>query len=99
MEEPLVKGFQIILDSGRSPEKLQTDKATEFLNRNFQSFLKEKNIHFFTTNTELKASVVERFNCTLKTGMWKYFMARILVSTLTFSRILCKGVIILIIEA
>ena len=74
--ETLVNGFQSILDLGRSPEKLQTDKGTEFLNRNFQSFLKEKNIHFFTTNSELKASVVERFNRTLKTRMWKYFTAK-----------------------
>ena len=74
--ETLVNGFQSILDIGRSPEKLQTDKGTEFLNRNFQSFLKEKNIHFFTTNSELKASVVERFNRTLKTRMWKYFTAK-----------------------
>ena len=74
--ETLVNGFQSILDLGRSPEKLQTDKGTEFLNRNFQSFLKEKYIHFFTTNSELKASVVERFNRTLKTRMWKYFTAK-----------------------
>ena len=74
--ESLVNGFQIILDTGRSPEKLETDKGTEFLNRNFQSFLKENNIHFFTTNSELKASVVERFNRTLKTRMWKYFTAK-----------------------
>ena len=74
--ESLVNGFQIILDTGRSPEILQTDKRTEFLNRNFQSLLKEKNIHFFTTNSELKASVVERFNRTLKTCMWKYFTAK-----------------------
>ena len=74
--ESLVNGFQSILDLGRSPEKLQTDKGTEFLNRNFQSFLKERNIHFFTTNNELKASVVERFNRTLKTRMWKYFTSK-----------------------
>ena len=74
--ESLVNGFQSILDLGRSPEKLQTDKGTEFLNRNFQSFLKEKDIHFFSTNSELKASVVERFNRTLKTHMWKYFTAK-----------------------
>ena len=74
--ESLVNGFQSILNLGRSPEKLQTDKLTEFLNRNFQSFLKEKNIHFFTTNSELKTSVVERFNRTLKTRMWKYFTAK-----------------------
>ena len=76
MGESLVNDFQSILDLGWSPEKLQTDKGTEFLNRNFQSFLKEKNIHFFTTNSELKASVVERFNCTLKTRMSKCIMEK-----------------------
>ena len=40
--ETLVNSFQSILDLGRSPEKLQTDKGTEFLNHNFQSLLKRK---------------------------------------------------------
>ncbi|CAF1077934.1 unnamed protein product, partial [Brachionus calyciflorus] len=31
------------------------------------------NVHFYTTNSELKASVVERFNRTLKEKMWRYF--------------------------
>ena len=44
--ESLVNGFQSILDLGRSPEKLQTDKGTEFLNRNFQSLHKENSIPF-----------------------------------------------------
>ena len=83
--ESVVNGFQSILDLGRSPEMLQTDKGTEFLNRNFQSFLKERNIHFFTTNSELKASVVEHFNRTLKTRMWKYFTAK---NTLVYINIL-----------
>ena len=74
--ESLVNGFQSILDLGRSSEKLQTDKGTEFLNRNFQSLLERNSIHFFTTNSELKASVVERFSRTLKTRMWKYFTAK-----------------------
>ena len=74
--EPLVNGFQSILDLGRSPKKLQTDKGTEFLNHNFQSLLKENSIHFFTASSELKASVIECFNRTLKTHIWKYFMAK-----------------------
>ena len=74
--DTLVNGFQSILDLGRSPGKLLTDKGTEFLNRNFQSLLKENSIHFFSTNSELKASVVECFNRTLKTRMWKYFTAK-----------------------
>ena len=67
--ESLVNGFQSTLDLGLSPEKLQTDKGTEFLNCNFQSLLKENSIHFFITNNEVKASEVERFNRTLKTRM------------------------------
>ena len=53
--ESLVNIFQSILNLGRSLEKLQTDKGSEFLNRNFQNLIKENNIHFFTTNSDLKA--------------------------------------------
>ena len=63
-----------MLKNGRQPKSLQTDKGTEFKNRDFQGFLKSKKIHFFTTeNPETKASIVERFQRTLKSRMWKYF--------------------------
>jgi hypothetical protein len=52
----------------------------------FQKFLKENNVHFFTTyNDETKASIVERFNRPLKTKMWKYFTHR---ETLTYVDVL-----------
>ena len=69
----LTSAFQVILKSGRKPIRLQTDAGTEFLNRRFQTFLREKKIEFFTTHNETKASIVERFNRTLKTKMWRYF--------------------------
>ena len=69
----ITEAFIKIFQSGRKPHKLQTDKGLEFLNRTFQKYLKKQNVHFFTTNSEAKASVVERFNRTLKTKMWKYF--------------------------
>ena len=72
----LVKAFQTILSSGRKPLKLQTDQGTEFLNRVFQKFLRDNNIDFFTVNSGLKASVVERFNRTFKNKMYKYFTAK-----------------------
>ncbi len=72
----LIKAFKRILRDGRKPRLLQTDKGSEFTNRKVQSFLTEKNIEFFTTHNETKASVVERFNRTLKTKMWKYFTAQ-----------------------
>ena len=71
----LIDAFKQILKNGRKPHLLQTDKGTEFLNRNFQNLLKREKIRFFTTQNETKASVVERFNRTLKTKMWKYFTA------------------------
>ena len=74
--ENLVKAFEKICKRGRQPEKLHTDKGTEFTNRLFQRFLKDKNILFFTTHNDTKASIVERFNRTLKGKVWKYFTAK-----------------------
>ena len=74
--QTLVRAFQEILEDGRQPAKLQSDKGTEFTNRAFQQLLKDREIRFFTTNNETKASVVERFNRTLKERMWKYFTSK-----------------------
>ena len=55
------------------PKTLQTYKGLEFLNRSVQSLLKKYDIHHFSTHSEeTKASIVERFNRTLKTRMWRY---------------------------
>ena len=52
------------------------------------SRLKSKKIHFFTTeNPETKASIIERFQRTLKSRMWKYFTNR---STLRYIDVLSK---------
>jgi transposase InsO family protein len=56
----------------RKPQKLQTDKGTEFLNSNFQSLLKTHNVKFFTTYSDTKAAVAERFIQTLKKLIYKY---------------------------
>ena len=69
----ITEAFSQIVKSGRQPKILQTDKGTEFLNVTFQNYLRKKNIRFFTTHSEMKSSVVERFNRTIKTKMWKYF--------------------------
>ena len=70
----MVRGFQEVLKQGqgRRPIRVQTDKGKEFLNREFRQTFHD--IHFFTTdNTETKASIVERFQRTLKARMWRYF--------------------------
>ena len=69
----MVAAFTQLLSNG-APNTLQTDKGTEFLNRSLQKLLKEHGVHHFAThNEETKASIVERFNRTLKTRMWRYF--------------------------
>ena len=73
----ILETFKKILESGRKPQKLQTDKGKEFENKVFQKFLKDNSIHFYTSNNyDIKAAVVERFNRTLKTKMYKYFTAK-----------------------
>ena len=61
----------------RKPIKLQTNKGKEFINAFFQDKLPERGIQFYVSqNEDIKASVVERFNRTLKTKMWKFFTHR-----------------------
>ena len=54
---------------------LWTDKGKEFYNKNVAELLRKNNIHLYSTENEEKASVVERWNRTIKTKMWKYFSA------------------------
>lgn len=73
--EEVTKAFKKIFKE-RIPEKLQTDKGTEFINKETQLLFKEENIHWFTTeNVEIKCSVVERFNRTLNGKIRKYLAA------------------------
>src|SRR5271156_4692837 len=63
----------ILTQDRRKPKKLQTDKGREFENAPFQLMLTNNVIKFFTISSVYKAVVVERFNRTLKSKMWKYF--------------------------
>ena len=69
----VTRAFERILATGRYPLKLQTDEGKEFENSTFQNLLKSKGINFFTVKSSKKASVVERFNRTLKEILWRYF--------------------------
>ena len=69
----LVQAFDSILSEKRKPEKLRTDKDTEFINESFQQYLKKQGIQFYTAMNEPKAAVVERVNHTLKSKLYRYF--------------------------
>ncbi len=74
----MVEAFGLLFEQagGRKPERLQTDKGTEFMCKPVQALLKTKDIQHFVSNSDKKAAVVERFNRTLKTRIWTYFTAK-----------------------
>jgi hypothetical protein len=51
----------------------QTDQGKEWFNERVGALFKKHNINHYATFTEKKASIVERFNRTLKSKMWKRF--------------------------
>ena len=59
----------------RKPKLFQTDKGTEFFNVEVTGFLNKNNIKQFSSNSDKKAAVVERFNRTLKNRIYAYFTA------------------------
>ena len=65
----------IFKKSKRKPERLWTDKGSEFISKHFKDFLKKNNIILYHTQNEEKSSVVERWNKTIKNKMWKMFSA------------------------
>jgi len=53
---------------------MQSGKGNEFINTTAQQYLKREGVDFYAThNPGVKRSVIERFNRTLKTKMYKYF--------------------------
>ena len=71
----LVKAFDKILKQGRQPNRLQTDRGTEFYNRTFQRWVKDYGMDHFSTEGDAKMAVVERFNHTLRERLYRYFTA------------------------
>lgn len=70
----VIEAFSQILNCGRKPWRLMTDKGKEFLGRDFQNFLyKQDIIHFTSQNEDIKCAIAENYNRKLKTRLWKYF--------------------------
>ena len=61
---------------GKYPKVAQFDEGKEFYNVGVKELLKKHNVEYFSTNSDRKAAIVERFNRTLKTSMWKYFYSK-----------------------
>ena len=61
---------------GKYPNVVQFDEGIEFYNVGVRDLLKSRDVNYFSTKSDKKAAVVERFNRTLKTTMWKYFYSK-----------------------
>ncbi|XP_033759132.1 uncharacterized protein LOC117341391 [Pecten maximus] len=55
----VLDAFKVILNRGRFPLKLRTDKGSEFNNRWLKTFCRDHNIHYFTSQNETKANYAE----------------------------------------
>ena len=77
------------LFQNRKPITIQSDKGTEFVNSSVQQYLKRQGVSFHTThNPDIKGAIIERFNRTLKTRMYKYFTKN---NTYRFSDVINKS--------
>ena len=56
------------------PNTLITDEGLEFYNKNVREVLDDFNIHHYSIKTKMKASIIERFNRTLRQKLQKYFV-------------------------
>jgi hypothetical protein len=66
------------LFQNRKPFTTRSDKVIEFVNAVLQQYLKREGVNFHTThNPDIKGSVIERFNKSFKTRMYKYFTKNI----------------------
>lgn len=72
----LESAFENLFNKGRIPKNLHVDQGLEFYNSEVEALLRERNVHLYSTFSEKKASICERFNRTLKNKMWKQFSLR-----------------------
>ena len=84
----MTKAVNILLDSfkkrfGRYPNVVQFDEGKEFYNVGVRELLRSHDIDYFSMQSDKKAAIVERFNRTLKTMMWKYFYSKGFTERLT----------------
>eukprot|EP00794_Sanderia_malayensis_P002551 gene2551-2947_t len=72
--ETVMIAFQTIFKEGRIPKYIWVDKGKEFYNKHLKDLLEKHSVQMYSTENEEKSCVVERWNRTIKTKMWKQFM-------------------------
>ena len=71
--QSVTAAFQDILQEGRHPSRLRSDKGQEFRSKAFNALLKDQTIeHLYAQNTEIKANYAERVIKTMKAKLYRY---------------------------
>lgn len=71
----IVRALKTIFAQYPTVKYIHTDQGSEFFNKEVKQYCKENGMKLFYTSSDTKASMVERFNRTLKDRMFKYFSA------------------------
>ncbi len=64
---------QILTNSKRKPQLLRTDMGKEFVNSQFNKLLERNHVKLYHTYSEVKSTIVKRFNRTLNDKFRLYF--------------------------
>ena len=71
--DEIVEKIESVFKSGRVPDKLQSDQGREFKNTHFMRLMEKYRVKFFTsTDDVIKCAIVERFNRTLRSRIYRY---------------------------
>lgn len=65
--------LESLFDNGNKPIRIQTDLGKEFYNSHVKKILQKYKIHHYSVYSQFKASLVERFNRTLREKLNRYF--------------------------
>lgn len=67
---------KILKKSSLKFKHLQTDEGKEYYNKIFSNLMEKCKINHYSTHSDKKAAIIERFNRTLKSAMYKQFSLR-----------------------
>lgn len=69
---------------GRIPKNLQTDDGKDFFNKDFKNLMSKYSINHYFIYSRMKSSIIESFNRTFKSLMFREFHLMVHMSGLIF---------------
>ena len=68
----MVQALKLVLEEGRSPQNLRTDKGVEFKNKEVKKLMEQSGIYHFFTQNESKVNYAERTIKNMKSRLSRY---------------------------